>query len=450
MATVAKLRASPGLRATRQRIAALSAVLLAAVLLTAAPAAAQGGDDPALDPSSPDPAADFLMDKYQLSEDEALRRLDLQERVTTLLDDYAAALGEDYGGLWIDQAGGGIAMVGALPGQEDLVREIAAARGVEPVVVRVGRSIAQLRTVQEQLLSTVPGNSGLEVGGVYVQTNQVNLLVKDEPQGSAQDQARSALMSQLAQDHLGAVRFGTAEGEIVTAACVHTSGSFSSLGKTWCDPPLRGGVGISAANAVYQSGPVRCTAGFNVRRLLDGGRYLLTAGHCAGGPVFQSRFADNSIQNIGFFKSWVWDSRGDAMIIGLANPSGWNPKPWVFRTAGSDTTQSAAYTIRRSATTSIGMAVCMTGRRDGTECGEVIDNDRPGDRVRHVAEVRGGCMRGGDSGGPVYRSHTAYGIVHGGRHRDDNNNYCSTTWLYQGVRGAMNLLGVRLVTVSNP
>jgi hypothetical protein len=100
----------------------------------------------------------------------------------------------------------------------------------------------------------------------------------------------------------------------------------------------------------------------------------------------------------------------------------------VFVTRDGSTTLNERYPVARDGTTAIGTSVCMTGRRDATECGEVIDNDTPGaGGVRHVAEVRGGCSRRGDSCGSVYRNNTAFGIVHGGRLPGGNNNNCSTT-----------------------
>lgn len=451
MATVAILRASSGLRSTSQRLATLCAVLLAAVLLNAAPVAAQGGDDPGLEPSSLDPAAAYLMDKYQISEAGALRRLDLQDRVGHLLDDYAETFGEGYGGLWLDQAAGGIAVVGALPGQEQSLRGIAAGRGVDPVVVPVQRSIAQLRALQAELLASLPDDSGLQVGGLHDPTNQVEVLLEETTDGARfSPDHRAAVLAQLAENHPGQLRFRSAEGQPMTAACVHVNGTITSLGATWCDPPLRGGVGISAADAFYSAGPVRCSAGFNVRSQLDGKPYLLTAGHCRSSDVFQTRFTDGGVHDIGNRHNSVWSSSGDAMIIRIDNPSGWQaPRPYVLVTNGARTTWNQFYRIEASGTTAVDMVVCMTGRRSGSECGEVISRDRPGVRVAHVAEVRGGCIRGGDSGGPVFKRGIAYGIVHGGTFPDGNSNFCSNTWWYEGVRGAMDLMNVRLVTTSN-
>lgn len=401
----------------------------------ASPASATpaGGDEPL------DPAAQLLVDRYHITPAEANARIVLQDRATVLLDDLQATFADTYGGLWIDQLAGGTVVVGVRPGQERTVRELAARRGVDRVrVVPVERTVAQLRAVQAQLrhtLATQP-SSGLGVGGIYVPTNQVNVRVDATALATA---AGAALASALDRTHPGRLRFVPVRGVAMTAACV-VNGEFN----VWCDPPLRGGIGITASG-------VRCSAAFNVRSISDGKRYLLSAGHCNTGGTWQTRFTNGDIHDIGPTHNAYFNSTGDGMIIRVNNPTGWNPKPWVFVTGDSGTTRDETYTIASSGGTSIGMSVCMTGRRDGTECGVVIDNDTPGaGGVLHVAEVDGGCIRGGDSGGSVYRRNTAYGIVHGGVFPGGDNNYCSITWFYQGVRGAMDKLNVRLVTTSNP
>jgi hypothetical protein len=414
-------------------LAAAAALSVGAILPSASAA-------PAASPGSLEPAAQFLMDKYHLTAAEAIGRATLQDHASALQDDLDSALGERYGGLWIDQPGGGIVVVGVRPGQEPAVRELATRHQVTRLrVVTVERTIAQLRAIQSQLRNAVAADvaaTGLQVGGLYLPTNQVNLRV--DP--TVHPKSRGAdLASRLERAHPGRVRFVPVEGVAKTTRCVVNGAS-----NVWCDPPLRGGVGITASGG-------QCSAGFNVRSVSDGKRYLLTAGHCDVGGIWRTRFANNEIHDIGPRHNSVFNANGDAMIIRVNNPAGWNPKPWVFVTGDGSTTRDETYSIGRAGTTSIGMSVCMTGRRDGTECGEVIDNDTPGaGGVRHVAEVRGGCIRTGDSGGAVYRNHTAFGIVHGGRFPGGDGDRCSTTWFYQGIRGAMSQLNVRLVTTANP
>jgi hypothetical protein len=415
----------------------MSAALMCTGLTTPASAAYAGGS------VTLDPAADFLMRTYQLTPAEATARTANQDRVTALQDDLDAAFGESYGGMWIDQPGGGRVVVGVRPGQEGTVRALASRRAVDRLrVVPVERTIAQLRAIQAQVRAATAGTpGGVEVGGPHLQTNTVTVRVD-----AAAPTARTAAVTAALQFALpGKLRFVPAEGAIVTAAC-----NVPSLNNVWCDAPLRGGVGISPAGG----SAIPCSAGFNVRSLSDGKRYLLTAGHCdpGGGAWWQTRFANTDVHDIGPTHRLAWRPEGDAMIIWLVNPGpdGWNPKPWVFVTGDGSTFRDEKYEIATTGATTVGLSVCMTGRMGGTECGEVIDRDTRGDVVFSVAEVKGGCIRGGDSGGSVYRNHIAYGIVHGGRFPEEDRTRCAITWAYQGIRGALDLMNVRLVTTSNP
>lgn len=423
----------------------LGLAAVTALALAAPPAAATAG---VFEEGELDPAAEFLMAKYQIDEAEAVRRGEVQNAVDLLVDDVESALGESYGGVWIDQARGGVAKIGALPGQEATLRDFAARRGVDAVVVPVVRSLAQLRAIQEHLIATLPADTGLQVGGLYTPTNQVNVSLKQPPPGQPGFAGRAELIARLSTNHPGQLRFRELEGAQTDLACVRAGGASPN---TWCDAPIRGGVGIS-------SGPRRCSAGFNVRSRTDGARYLITAGHCSWGEVWQTRNADSTtVRDVGFRHNAINDPRADAMIIRLNSQHQSAQRPWVFVTGQGGTTRNESYLIAEVGRTVIGMAVCMTGRRDGTQCGEVSDTDHPGAGAgpAHVAEVTGGCIRGGDSGGAVYRFRRAPGIVESGLHPLDENgnpdtNRCSVRWYYQGLTAAMQLLNVRLVTVTNP
>lgn len=296
----------------------------------ATPAAATGR------PATLDPAAQFLMHTYKLTPREANARIILQDRAVDLLDGLHAAFGESYGGLWIDQPGGGHVVVGVQLGQKPIVRVLAKRHRIDRLrVVTVERTVAQLRAIQAQAGKTIAANaaSGVEVGGLYLPTNQVTIRV-DATVSAAQAVGVTAALAII---HPGRLRFVPAEGVVRTAACV-VNGEFN----VWCDAPLRGGVGINSVS-------VWCSAAFNVRSVSDGKRYLLSAGHRNSGGIWQTRFADNTLHNIGPTHSSYYNSAGD-----------------------------------------------------------------------------GGYFPNGD------------------------NNYCSTTWLYQGIRGALDRLNVRLVTTSSP
>jgi hypothetical protein len=350
---------------------------LAIAALTALALAAPPGSPAATaDETDIDPVAGYLIATHQIDRAEAQRRLELQDRVDTLIEDLDVELGDLYGGVWLDD-GGSVAKAGVLPGQEATVGDLAAGHGVDAVLVPVTRSLAELRVLQENLLATLPADSGLEVGGLYTPTNQVTVRVVQPAPGQPGFADQAQLVARLTRDHAGQIRFHEVAGRMVDAACVRGG---EPNPNTWCDAPIRGGVGISAGDG-------RCSAGFNVRSRSDGVRYLLTSGHCGRGDLlWETRNADSTVRPVGHEHRAINDARGDAMIIRLSSQHQSAQRPWVFVTGGSGTTRDESYLIHRIGATSIGMSVCMTGRRDGTQCGTVTDNDVVGTRGQHVAD----------------------------------------------------------------
>lgn len=117
------------------------------------------------------------------------------------------------------------------------------------------------------------------------------------------------------------------------------------------------------------------------------------------------------------------------------NTAGWNARAWVFVTggAGSGTTRDESYPIRVDGTSRVGMRICTTGGFYGrSSCGTVTELG-----VGPEGFGRGNfCGRAGDSGAPMYANNTAYGLQQGG--------YSECDGLYQGIRGAENLLNVNV------
>jgi streptogrisin C len=147
------------------------------------------------------------------------------------------------------------------------------------------------------------------------------------------------------------------------------------------------------------------------------------------------------VHAIGPFHSKVFDSRGDAAIMQVLNPSGWNARAWVFVTAGPDTGRNEAYTITGDSTSPVGTRVCATGATSAmSDCGTVravgvcVTYSNAGNVTVCGLGRASFAVRPGDSGAPVYSSHLARGLVSGAT--GDGQA------LYQGIRGAENLLNV--------
>jgi hypothetical protein len=97
--------------------------------------------------------------------------------------------------------------------------------------------------------------------------------------------------------------------------------------------------------------------------------------------------------------------------------------------------------------------MCRTGRTTGTECGEVdllyADETAWGSdgliySVSNMVEIDVCGAKGGDSGGPMYKNHRAYGIYSG--EVDFGPAFCFE-W-YQGIRGAEKALKVSVLLAN--
>jgi hypothetical protein len=204
----------------------------------------------------------------------------------------------------------------------------------------------------------------------------------------------------------------------------------------YCDPPLRAGVRLNSSDS--------CSSGFLARSRSDNVLYVVTAGHCeyvvglyygVWGGNWTTRQPRNGATNhiVGPVHSWTYSASGDSGIIRVVNPTGWNARAWAYVHASTPqvqppppllpiggTTYQPEYPILADANAMQGQRVCRSGGSSLTECGYVSStsswhsDSALGVTVYGLLRVSGFChMTGGDSGGPVYSSNTAWGIVMG-------------------------------------
>lgn len=268
-------------------------------------------------------------------------------------------------------------------------------------VVEVEYSLAELEEASRMLGSIIELSrlTGIEAG-VDTSLNSVVIGVPSEVERTADHQL---ILNDAVQ------QFGTmitteelpAEWQVVPAACG------GSEYPDFCDPPLRGGVGIGHGTKV-------CTSGFMARSRSDPKLYMLTAGHCRDGTdpaMFKSRQANGRLRRIGSWHNGNQGAPNDWAIVGFNSPYDWNPDNVVFVRANSagpyPTTRDETYEITADSNSAFGDFVCYSGRATDTACGSV-DKTGVGSGAGAVRATY--CVQGGDSGGPVYRLHTAYGI----------------------------------------
>ncbi|GHJ49745.1 protease [Catellatospora sp. TT07R-123] len=205
----------------------------------------------------------YLRTRYGVSAAEAQRRLALQETAGQLGDRLAARFPDQYAGLWLDQAAGGVLTVAStVPGA--LTAELARTGDAAHVrVVRAEHSLRELTDAATRARTALGETDGAAVA-VDPVTNRV--LVTANEQVPAGDPALAAALA--AADAAGTLRRVT--GPVgVPKSCnplnCHT-------------PPMRGGIRLDVPRDDGTVGG--CTTGYNLRSQVTGAYYVLTAGHC--------------------------------------------------------------------------------------------------------------------------------------------------------------------------
>ena len=366
-----------------------------ALLLGAAPATAV-----------PDalPAAGVEISSYArdtgISREDAAARLDEQARVPSLTTQARRRLGSAFGGIWIDVDDQDRIKFGVVADRFDdgsgTAHELLRSAGLDgrADVVPYAHSERELAAMQDELTREleVPNQQAAFPVGVETDVPRGRLRLRIPPPGTV-DMSQREAVSRIA-DRLGDVveveiRSGVGQLDSCSAAA-------------WCDPPLRGGTRL-----VY-GGVGECSSGF-VATSPGGTRYLMTAAHCFSGRsgTWNTHFADGSSHDIGAPHSAVSAPTGDAGILKINNPSGWGLPARRIRIQSDED-----YIITDSDSATVGSRICFTGSRTDSNCGVVTAGraTRLGIQETLRADY---CATGGDSGGSVFASHTAYGTHSG-------------------------------------
>ena len=357
------------------------------------------------------------------------------------------ALGDRFGGLWFDEAGGGRVKVGLVGGDSSDATAMIAARKLTAVtdLVTVQHSYAELEQahawLSKEIINANPPAAKGQISGLasalLIDKNQVQLEL---PRGQALNATQQAAVA-AAKRRLGpSLAVGSWSGQIHTEDCQWGTGV-----RIWdCDPPLRGGVGIVSFSGTTRS---TCTAGFNVRSTSDSKWYVLTAGHCgAKGTTWEGQPPNpppnswaviigdmhNSVNPPGSYNDY-------GIIANASNLSYWNPGPYVYvHPHPGETTQNVQYIIKGVGGSTKDLRVCVSGAVSGTDCAPVKQTGWP---VAGGFAVVDYCTTGGDSGGPVFSGNYARGIHVGAK---TGATACHDR-LYQGVAEATQQLHVAVV-----
>lgn len=459
-------------------------VLITAIALLA-PVSGTANPAPPTDDPVTRASMDYLITKYGVTEAEARRRLDLQDRLDDLVKPVRDAVGDELHNVWIDQAGGGkLRMLTSRPAQAR-----AALGANADVLVEASRyTSSQLRAAETEVRHRLAGVAGVEIGA-----DPANQQVSVHYGGA--DRAVSAKVNAA----------GSRAGQGVPVAVDTTPGTTGqqrACSILSCDPPMRGGVRLHVRRDDGSWGS--CTSGFNIRGS-NGWVYVLTAGHCVLGankdkrqylfhnglPVVWELHASgsntdpNSPPDLRYVRN-DYPNLDYAILPYQLQPNGrgWH-RYWIDDRYGHNRVQSSCVTPSNQACTNgafsigsmvrwsditQGTVVCATGTgtaavypenygyRAGTRCGTIATKYM----VTYSSASTAGrgikvdiCSRPGDSGGPLFdRSGRAYGILSGGPARtgacnlSDPLDYSVYSSLELNLRDVSSRTGITMAPIT--
>jgi streptogrisin C len=425
---------------------------LGVLVVSATVAAVMGGPavaDPVpsfhtvLDPASVQESVRYLVDTYQVSEREAVRRLELQNDAVELDEVLSRDRGAEYGGMWLDQGTGELVVAMTKPAAAEPYLEAMPA-GVR--TRQVQHSLRDLTAAKNRIAARVgAGPDAVYLPSVSETENRVVLwerawLGKGATQATA---ARTAV---------------DAEGGMVVTRVLPEPNPLSTPNVDWgfCHPlyctnygPMRGGLRLDMKRDDGTWGG--CTSGFNLRSSgggFPGKGWVLTAGHCMrtktnntptqhnGNDVLMQHGIEKSAYpydyaalpyvNDAAATTWLDGQTDRNRVLKYCRNGGLDSDadtPCGTQATSQDELITGTHTL---AEIKAGWIVCATGTASsavnypdsvdsgagagylvGTRCGRVLSTD--------VGINTDLCARPGDSGGPLYSQtdHTALGILEG-------------------------------------
>jgi streptogrisin C len=418
---------------------------------------AQPSPSPSLDPTKVTGSVAYLRQAYGISEEEALRRLILQDTARSLAAKFTSTAADTYGGMWLDQAHGGRLVIASTspPAADSLLNGIFDRAHID--VHTATYSLQDLEQTQQRLASQLgTGPNSVLLPAISETTNQVILWRRDWLPGQS---AKVNTANQIVRSEGGKVALKTLPRPKGLFAPHVNVGSCQPLYCTGYGP-MRGGIRLDIQRDDGSWGG--CTSGFNVRA--TGGSYagqafVLTAGHCIlasrhthtdqpfhnGDRLLRevSKLAVNSFPydfafmpytNATVAKTWLdkWPQR-NLVLTTCPKNSGTSCKSSDLAITGvrpfSGVVSGEILCSSGSASSSANYPKSWdsgsgAGYQPGTHCGRVTGTD--------VAINTDICTRAGDSGGPLFNEvdGVAYGILEGNRQdregtckQGENNNF---------------------------
>ncbi|NUT46238.1 MAG: S1 family peptidase [Saccharothrix sp.] len=333
---------------------------------------------------------------FGLTEQQALARIEQEDRATRKAPAARAAAGSSFGGTWFDQDRG-VLVVGVT---DTAAAERVRAAGAEARLV--DRTAAELDRLKDRV-------DALSAAG---QVPSAVTSWHPDPRGGAVvvDVQPGVQTAEVARFLAQARRFGPirVNSEGVTAPVPFAAGTVGG------DP--------------YYTGNVRCSIGFSVH-----GGYV-TAGHCGG----------TGAQVYGWDRSWQGQFAGSSFpgndYAWVRTGGGWWNVPVVL---GWGTVSDAL--VRGSWEAPVGTSVCRSGSTTHWHCGVIQSRNETIHYAQGDVHQMAGtsvCAEGGDSGGSFITGDQAQGVTSGGY---GNCSSGGRTW-FQPINEILSVYGLTLLT----
>ncbi|MFC7548151.1 hypothetical protein [Plantactinospora sp. GCM10030261] len=356
-------------------------------------------------------SVDYLVREFGVNQAEALRRLELQRLAPALDEQLSDAFPGSYGGMWLDQAGGGTLVVNATSQREisDALRGVPerdhiriapvvhTKQSLDADVQTINETYGEIATVDEVTNRVVVHPSTVQA----LRDNAAHPKRRDRtvpPGVSRLPAAPTALTDGLASALSPLTATGRVEVERTAPPATYDNCTIDS-----CPPPMRGGTRIQVWDALSGGSWIStCTNGFNVNGS-NGWQYTITAGHCL--DAYNENYTRHYSRWVGDYDYWTFVGASypwDGIILPYVVSGGVNyaeywlsgqPKNRVFFVGKTSLYPiSGSYTYEQIG---VGWVTCMTGSISRTtRCGSVVAKDN--------GIVTNICAVHGDSGGPVF------------------------------------------------
>ncbi|HHX42792.1 MAG TPA: hypothetical protein GX714_02225 [Chloroflexi bacterium] len=340
--------------------------------------------------------AQWYVSTYNVSLEEALRRLQLQDDIDGLEPALIAAEGDTFAGLWIQHVPEFRLVIAFTEGgEETVVPYVEGQPWAELVEVRtMSATLAQLVAALEE---TDEMMRELGIRGdlvVDVKENRVQLRVTNQGELDAALQRTGMRLP----DHVAVVPVE----RLVTPVA-----------------DIFGGKNLNSPDG-------NCTSGFSVVHT-DGTKGVATAGHCPGELTFEGVALP--------LRSRIYGGPWDVQ---------WHRADHAFTVRNlfwEGTYNRYVYGLKARDSQEIGETVCRYGRTRGYSCGHIeyrtlkpTGEKAPPDATYTYIWVLNAPTDFGDSGGPVFFNNTAYGIIHGTTDGSDLV-YMAADYIASGLSG---------------